>query len=58
MFLSNTVRMHRALRSAGVPAELNVWESMPHPEFQGAPEDDEITAEIRAFIDKVTQRNR
>ena len=58
MFLSNTVRMHRALRSAGVPAELNVWEGMPHPEFQGAPEDDEITAEIRVFIDKVTQRNR
>jgi monoterpene epsilon-lactone hydrolase len=52
MFLSNTVRMHRALRSAGIAAELHVWEGMIHGGFQGAPEDDEITLEMRHFIHK------
>jgi epsilon-lactone hydrolase len=50
LFLSNTVRMHRALRKAGVKAQLHVWEGMPHGGFQGAPEDDEVTAEVRQFI--------
>jgi epsilon-lactone hydrolase len=52
MFLSNTVRMHRALRAAGVTADLHVWEGMPHGGFMGAPEDDEIAAEMRAFMDR------
>ena len=35
LFLSNTVRMHRALRRAGVPAELHVLEAAPHGGFLG-----------------------
>jgi acetyl esterase/lipase len=50
LFLSNTVRMHRALRSASVEADLHVWEAMPHGGFFGAPEDEEVNAEIRRFI--------
>jgi epsilon-lactone hydrolase len=50
LFLSNTVRMHRKLRAAGVDAELHVWEAMMHAGFGGAPEDDEVTAEIRRFL--------
>jgi monoterpene epsilon-lactone hydrolase len=52
LFLSNTVRMHRALRDAGVDAELHVWEAMPHGGFFGAPEDDEIGVEVRRFLEK------
>lgn len=50
LFLSNTVRMHRALRKAGVPAELHVWEAMPHGGFGGTPEDEEIAIELRGFV--------
>jgi acetyl esterase/lipase len=51
LFLSNTVRMHRALRAAGVPAELHVLEAAPHGGFFGtAPEDEEIQQEVRRFI--------
>jgi monoterpene epsilon-lactone hydrolase len=50
LFLSNTVRMHRKLRSGGVDAELHVFEAMPHGGFFGAPEDDELTAELRRFL--------
>lgn len=50
LFLSNTVRMHRALRNAGVPAELHVWEAMPHGGFGGTTaEDYEVSSEARAF---------
>jgi acetyl esterase/lipase len=51
LFLSNTVRMHRALRAAGIEAELHVFEAMPHGGFSGAPEDAEASAEARRFID-------
>jgi epsilon-lactone hydrolase len=52
LFLSNTVRMHRALRAAGVPAELHVLEAGPHGGFWGqAPEDAEIAADVRRFLD-------
>lgn len=45
--------MHRALRSAGVPAELHIIEAAPHAGFYGmAPEDLEIDAELRRFIDE------
>jgi acetyl esterase/lipase len=50
LFLSNTVRMHRRLRDAGVDAELHVWEAMPHGGFMGAPEDAEVAAEVRRFL--------
>jgi acetyl esterase/lipase len=52
LFLSNTVRMHRKLRSVGVEAELHVFEAMPHGGFAGAPEDLEVRAEMRRFLDK------
>jgi acetyl esterase/lipase len=51
MFLSNTVRMHRRLRNAGIEAELHVWEAMPHGGFFAGPEDAEISAEMRRFFD-------
>ena len=50
LFLSNTVRLHRALRQARVPAQLHVFEAMPHGGFMGAPEDAELAQEIRAFV--------
>lgn len=50
LLLSDTVRMHRALRRAGVAAELHVTEAGPHGGFMGAaPEDQEIMAECRRF---------
>jgi epsilon-lactone hydrolase len=53
LFLSNTVRMHRKLRAAGVEAELHVFEAMPHGGFSGvAPEDFEVKAELRRFLDR------
>jgi epsilon-lactone hydrolase len=52
VFLSNAVRMHRALRRAGVEAELHVWEGMPHGGFGMAPEDEEIPLEINCFLEK------
>jgi epsilon-lactone hydrolase len=53
LFLSNTVRMHRKLRDAGVDAELHVWEGMPHGGFGGAPEDIEVRIELRRFLDRL-----
>lgn len=53
LYLSNTVRMHRALRTAGVPAELHVVEAGGHGGFPGTPEGEEITREVRRFIGSV-----
>lgn len=50
LFLSNTVLMHRKLRRAGVAAELHVWEAMPHGGFGGTPEDADLDAELRRFL--------
>ncbi len=51
LLLSDTVRLHRALRNAGVVAELHIWEAMPHGGFSGlAPEDAELTTELKAFF--------
>ncbi|GAA2531501.1 alpha/beta hydrolase [Winogradskya humida] len=53
LFLSNTIRMHRKLLAAGVEAELHVFEAMPHGGFGGTtPEDAELNAAIRGFLDK------
>ena len=50
LFLSNAVRMHRALRRAGVDAQLHIKEAASHSAFFGmAPEDAEIDDEVRAF---------
>jgi len=54
LFLSNTVRMHRALLNAGQQAELHVWEAMPHAGFGGgSPEDVEMFAAARDFLVRV-----
>jgi len=52
LFLSNTVRLHRRLREAGVEADLHVFEAMPHGGFFGAPEDEDVAAEVRRFLAK------
>jgi acetyl esterase/lipase len=58
LFLSNTVRMHRALRAAGVEAELHVWEAAGHAMFLGGtPEDAERVREVRRFVDRVWDRS-
>ncbi|WP_405048051.1 hypothetical protein [Rhizobium miluonense] len=45
------MRMHRALRKAGVETELHVFEAMPHGGFMGGtPEDEELESEIRRFV--------
>lgn len=50
IFLSNTIRMHRKLLTAGVRAELHVLEAMPHGGFGGtSPEDKVANAEVRRF---------
>jgi len=51
LLLSDTVLMHRALRRAGLKADLLVTEAGPHGGFMGqAPEDREILAECRRFM--------
>lgn len=55
LFLSNTVRVHRKLREAGVTADLNVFEGMSHAQYLLAfdsPESKEHFAELTAFFDK------
>ncbi len=53
LYLSNTVRMHRALRAANIPAELHVTEAGPHTGFPGSPEGNQIDEELRRFIKRV-----
>ncbi len=55
LYLSNTVRMHRALRAADIPAELHVTEAGPHTGFPGSSEGEQIDREVRRFIDAVLQ---
>lgn len=57
LLLSDTVRMHRALLKAGIPAELHVWEAMPHGGFGGifgteAPEDAEMVEALVGFVER------
>ncbi|MGE3690553.1 MAG: alpha/beta hydrolase [Novosphingobium sp.] len=53
LLLSDTVRMHRALRNAGVRAELHVTEAGGHGGFMGtAPEDHELMGECKRFCDE------
>ena len=53
MLLSDNVRMHRALRAAGVDAELHVWEAAGHGGFLGmAPEDADRFGELRRFAER------
>jgi acetyl esterase/lipase len=55
LLLSNTVRVHRKLRQAGVDAQLQVFEGQSHAQYQfndQAPETKEAFGEITAFFDK------
>jgi monoterpene epsilon-lactone hydrolase len=55
LLLSNTVRVHRTLRQAGVEAELHVYEGQSHAQYMrdaNAPETKEAFEEIARFFDK------
>lgn len=52
LFLSNTVRMHRALREAGVDADLHVFDARPHAGFGQAPEEEAVDRETRLFVQR------
>lgn len=55
LLLSNTVRMHRALRQAGVEATLQVFEGQSHAQFyrdDRIPEVKEAFHEIALFFDR------
>ena len=55
MLLSDTVRVHRKLREAGIEADLQVFEGMSHAEYIpvfNAPESKEVFQEIVFFFDK------
>jgi monoterpene epsilon-lactone hydrolase len=53
LFLSNAARVHRALRRAGVEADLNVYEGMSHAQYAGPgmPEAREVFEDIARFFD-------
>ena len=57
LYLSNTVRMHRALRAADIPAELHVVEAGGHGGLPGAPEGEEIDREVRRFIEAAWRKS-
>jgi monoterpene epsilon-lactone hydrolase len=59
LYLSNTVRMHRKLRAAGVEAVLHVWEGQSHLQFMSditAPEVKEYHDEVARFFDLHLER--
>ena len=55
LYLSNTVRMHRKLRAAGVEAVLQIWEGQSHAQYVAdieAPETREYHDEVARFFDR------
>ena len=53
MLLSDTVRVHRKLRAAGVEADLNVYEGMSHAGYMivaNSPESEQVYAELGDFL--------
>ena len=53
LFLSDTVRVHRKMRNAGVVADLHVFEGMSHAEYLielGSAESTETFAEVSRFF--------
>lgn len=50
LLLSSTVMLHRALRRAGVEAQLHVWEAMTHGIVPDAPEARELMDEHVQFM--------
>lgn len=57
LFLSNTVRMHRRLREAGVDADLHIFDGRPHAGYGNAPEEAAVAAETGAFVMKHLRSN-
>ena len=59
LFLSNTARVHRKLREAGVESDLLVFEGMSHAQYlfaSDAPESKEHFAEVSAFFDRFLEK--
>ena len=55
LYLSNTVRVHRSMRAAGVEATLQIWEGLSHSQWlrdPDAPETREYHAEVARFFDE------
>ena len=53
MLLSDTARVHRKLRAAGVVADLNVYEGLSHAEYMmlvGSPENLQTYGELAQFL--------
>ena len=53
MFLSDTARVHRKLRNAGVEADLNVYEGLSHAEYAfviDSPEHESTYRELAEFL--------
>jgi acetyl esterase/lipase len=53
LYLSNTVRMHRKLRAAGIEAVLQLWEGQSHVQYMSdpdAPETREYHDEVASFL--------
>lgn len=53
MLLSDTARVHRKLRAAGIVADLNVYEGMSHADYMIAgdtPESQQVYAELNDFL--------
>ena len=61
LFLSDTVRVHRKLRRAHVPAELNVYEGVSHADYlflSDSPESEQAYAELGEFLTRHLRRVR
>jgi acetyl esterase/lipase len=59
LFLSNTARVHRKLREAGVETDLIVFEGMSHAQYlfaSDAPESKEHFAEVSAFFERFLEK--
>jgi acetyl esterase/lipase len=55
ILLSDTVRVYRAMRAAGVDARLEVYEAMSHAEYTAAPDSPEsagVFTDIAAWFDR------
>jgi acetyl esterase/lipase len=55
LLLSDTIRAHRKLRQAGVPAELEVFEGLSHAQYAltpDAPDAKEVFSEVSGFFDR------
>ncbi len=51
LFLSDTIRVHRQMRVAGVVADLHVYEGVSHGEYTlDSPEMDQVFGELGEFL--------